>query len=156
VEAIHNKGLRIALGAFCSCESAFKDLMERRKRKIIELALHVAEEAEHPMNQHHENRRAYDQYAERPKLNMVEGRRTPENPFWTNMSAANIITELMATPRGAGIDRIRAGMEQIINENGLREYHRLFTDGSLIIGNKVGCAIVTAQTNIKKGCTPGC
>jgi hypothetical protein len=42
--------------------------MERRKRKIIEMALHVAEEAEHPMNQHLENRRAYDQYAERPKL----------------------------------------------------------------------------------------
>jgi hypothetical protein len=42
--------------------------MERRKRKIIEMALHVAEEAEHPINQHLENRRAYDQYAERPKL----------------------------------------------------------------------------------------
>jgi ribonuclease HI len=35
-------------------------------------------------------------------------------------------------------------MEQIIKENGLR----FFMDGSLI-GNKVGCAIVTAQTNIK-------
>jgi hypothetical protein len=42
--------------------------MERRKRKIIEMALHVAEEAEHPMNQHIENGRAYEQYKERPKL----------------------------------------------------------------------------------------
>jgi hypothetical protein len=65
---------------------------------------------------------------------MVERRRTPETPFWTNMSAANIITELMATPRGAGIDRITVDMEQVINENGLRE---VFTDGSLI-RNKVG------------------
>jgi hypothetical protein len=32
------------------------------------MALHVAEEAEHPMNQHLENRRTYDQYAGRPKL----------------------------------------------------------------------------------------
>jgi hypothetical protein len=65
------------------------------------------------------------------------------------MNAEKNITEIMQTPRGAGIERIRADMEQIINENGLREYHRFFTDGSLIIGNKVGCAIVTAQTNIK-------
>jgi hypothetical protein len=31
------------------------------------------------------------------------------------MSAENIITEFMATPRDAEIDRIRADMEQIIN-----------------------------------------
>jgi hypothetical protein len=28
------------------------------------------------------------------KLGMVERRRTPENPLWTNMIAENIITEL--------------------------------------------------------------
>jgi hypothetical protein len=50
------------------CESGFEDLMERRKRKIIGMALHVAEEVDHPMNQHLENMRAYDQYAQRPKL----------------------------------------------------------------------------------------
>jgi hypothetical protein len=80
------------------------------------MALHVAEEAKHPMNQHIENSRAYDQYAERLKLikpffvrafeacsameielSMVERRRTPENPFRTNMRAKNIITELMVT-----------------------------------------------------------
>jgi hypothetical protein len=82
-------------------ESGFEDLIERRKRKIIEIPLHVAEEAEHPMNQHLENRRAYDQYAERPKLikhifiraleameiklSIVGRRRTPENPFWKKL-----------------------------------------------------------------------
>jgi hypothetical protein len=71
---------------------------------------------------------------------------TPENPFWENMSAEYIITELMAIPIGAGIGQIRADMEQIIN--GLQEYQRVFTDRSLI-GNKVGCAIATTQTNIK-------
>jgi hypothetical protein len=73
-------------------------------------------------------------------------RRTPENPFWANMSAEYIITELMAIPIGAGIGQIRADMEQIIN--GLQEYQRVFTDRSLS-RNKVGCAIVMTQTNIK-------
>jgi hypothetical protein len=120
----------------------------------------LLEEAEYSMNQHLENRRVYDQYAERPKLtkaffvrafeacsameielSMVERRRTTENPFWTNMSAENIITELMVTPRGVEIHQIRAFIEQIINEYGSREYQRVFTDRSLI-GNKIGCAIV--------------
>jgi hypothetical protein len=42
LEPVHNKGLRIALGAFCVCrtenimhESRFESLAERRKRKII-------------------------------------------------------------------------------------------------------------------------
>jgi hypothetical protein len=80
------------------------------------------------------------------ELSMLERRRTPETPFWTNISAENIITELMSTPRGAGIDRNRANMEQNINENedikeSLRMDHLL---------EKVRCAIVTTQTNIKK------
>jgi hypothetical protein len=64
------------------------------------------------------------------------------------MSAEYIITELIARPSGAVTDQIRANMEQIINANGLREYQRVFMDGSLI-GNKIECAIVTAQMNIK-------
>jgi hypothetical protein len=32
------------------------------------MGLNVAEKAEHPMYQHLDNRRAYDQYAEKPKL----------------------------------------------------------------------------------------
>jgi hypothetical protein len=62
------------------------------------------------------------------ELSRVERRRTPENPFWTNMSAENIITELMATPKGARIDRFSADMEQIINENGIREYPRVLLE----------------------------
>jgi hypothetical protein len=101
------------------------------------------------MNQHLGNRRALCSAME-IELSMVEGRRTPENTFWTKMGAENIITELMATLRGAEIEQIRADMEQIINENGLREYQIVFTDGSLI-GKKVRYAIVTTQTNIKIG-----
>jgi hypothetical protein len=79
---------------------------------------------------------------------MVKKRKTTEYSLWTNMSAENVIIELMANPRVAGIDKIRANMKQITNKNGLQEYHRVFTDGSLI-GNKVGCKIVSAQTKIK-------
>jgi hypothetical protein len=49
LEPVHNKALRIALGAFCvcrtrniMCESGFESLAESRKRKIIKTAIHVA------------------------------------------------------------------------------------------------------------------
>jgi uncharacterized protein YbcC (UPF0753/DUF2309 family) len=64
------------------------------------------------------------------------------------MSAENFITELMPVPYGAETDRIRGDIEQIINENGLRKYYRVFTDESQI-ENQVGCVIVTVQTKIK-------
>jgi hypothetical protein len=71
------------------------------------------------------------------ELGMVDRRRIPKCPLGTNMSAENIITDLMATPRNARTHRIKANMEQIINKNGLREYQRAFRDGSLI-GTKIG------------------
>jgi hypothetical protein len=54
------------------------------------------------------------------ELSMMERRKTHENTFWTNISVENIITELMATL--AGMNRNRVDMEQIINENDLREH----------------------------------
>jgi uncharacterized protein (DUF362 family) len=64
LEAIHNKGLRIGSTEQVLFEFGFEDMIERRKSKIIEMALHVAEEAEHPMNQHLENKRANMQKAD--------------------------------------------------------------------------------------------
>jgi hypothetical protein len=64
LEAIHNKGLRIGSTKHILFEFGFEDMIERRKSKIIELALHVAEEAEHPINQHLENKRANMQKAD--------------------------------------------------------------------------------------------
>jgi hypothetical protein len=160
LKTIHNKEELIALRAFCTCttenilyESCFEDLKKRRKRKIIKMALHIAEEVEHPMNQLLENRRVYNQALEvcsamEVELGMVKKCKTTEYSLWTNMSAENVIIELMANPRVAEIDKIRANMKQITNKNGLQEYHRIFTDESLI-GNQVGCKIVTAQTKIK-------
>jgi hypothetical protein len=57
LEPMHSKGLRIAIEAFCVCktdnilcESGFENLVERRRRKIINTAIHVAENENHPVN----------------------------------------------------------------------------------------------------------
>jgi hypothetical protein len=57
LESMHNKGITIAIGAFCICktenllcESGFENLAERRRRKIMNMAIHVAENESHPVN----------------------------------------------------------------------------------------------------------
>jgi hypothetical protein len=57
LEPMHNKGMRIAIGAFCICktenllcESGFENLAERRRRKTINMVIHVAENESHPVN----------------------------------------------------------------------------------------------------------
>jgi hypothetical protein len=61
LEPVHNKGLRIALGAFCACA-------EPRKRKIINTAIHVAENSSHPVNRWFKEKEAYEDCALKPKL----------------------------------------------------------------------------------------
>jgi hypothetical protein len=50
LEPVHNKALGIAIGEFCVCrtenilcESVFESLAERRRRKTINMAIHVVE-----------------------------------------------------------------------------------------------------------------
>jgi hypothetical protein len=67
------------------------------------MALHIAEEVEHPMNQLLENRRVYNQALEvcsamEVEFGMVKKRKTTEYSLWTKMSAENVIIELMANP----------------------------------------------------------
>jgi hypothetical protein len=58
LEPIHiNRGLRIALGAICVCkttnilcESCYDNIDEKRRRKLTNTALHVAENENHPVN----------------------------------------------------------------------------------------------------------
>jgi hypothetical protein len=75
LEPVHNKGLRIAPGDFCvcrtaniMCESGFESLAEKRKRKIINKAIHVAENSSHPVNRWFKEKEAYEDYALKPKL----------------------------------------------------------------------------------------
>jgi hypothetical protein len=57
-----------------------------------------------------------------------------------------MITQLMALPKGSGSARIRAELETIIEEEGLREYARVYTDGS-VMDERSGCAIVMEGEN---------
>jgi hypothetical protein len=75
LEPINNRGLRIALGAFCVCkttnilcESRYENLTERRRRKLTNIALHVAENKNHPVNKLLRDQEVYDEYALRRKL----------------------------------------------------------------------------------------
>jgi hypothetical protein len=72
---VTHKELKIALGAFCvcrteyiMCESGFESLAERRKHKIINMAIHVAENSSHPVNRWFKEKEAYEDYALKPKL----------------------------------------------------------------------------------------
>jgi hypothetical protein len=89
LEPIHNRRLRIALGAFCVCkttnvlcESGYGNLDERRKRKLTSIALHVAENENHPVNKLLTDQEVYDEYALRRKQSKPEYGRVCERT-WT-------------------------------------------------------------------------
>jgi hypothetical protein len=69
-----------------------------------------------------------------------------EHPPWTNNNSDNMITQLMALPNGSGSARIRAELETIIER--LREYARVYTDGS-VMDDWSGCAIVMGPREVK-------
>jgi hypothetical protein len=73
-----NTGLRIVLGAFCVCnttnilcELGYANLTERRRRKPTNIALHVAENENHPVNKLLRDQEVYDEYALRRKLSKL-------------------------------------------------------------------------------------
>jgi hypothetical protein len=70
-----------------------------------------------------------------------------EHPHWINNSH-NMITQLMALPKGSVSARIRAELETIIEKEALREYARVYTDGS-VIEERSGCAIVMGHREVK-------
>jgi hypothetical protein len=146
LEQVHNKGLRIALGAFCvfrteniMCESGFESLAERRKRKIINTAIHVAENSSHQVNRWFKEKEAYEDYALKPKLsrplevdlNTVESVRQLEHPPWIGDNMENVNTQMTVIPKGTPTARIKAEMEQTIEEEGLED--------------RVGCPIIDCQ-----------
>jgi hypothetical protein len=59
-----------------------------------------------------------------------------------------MITQLMALLKGLGSTRIRAELETIIEEEGLREYARVYADGS-VMDERSGCDIVMGQREVK-------
>jgi hypothetical protein len=174
LKPIHNKGLRIALGAFCVfkttymlCESGYDNLNEKRRRKLTNIALHVAENENHPVNKLLRDQEVYDEYALRRKpskpflitaqdacatlvvdLGTVECVKELEHSPWINNNFDNMIIQLMALPKRSGSARIQAELETITEEEGLREYARVYTDGS-VMDERLGYAIVMGQRQVK-------
>jgi hypothetical protein len=78
--------------------------------------------------------------------------RIKQSPWMIN-TEQQIITSLRALSKGAGIERIRAEMKQVMEEEGLSEYEHIYTDGSLKEG-KVSCAVVLPTATLKYRLVP--
>jgi hypothetical protein len=99
IEAAGARELRIALGAFCVCkttnilcESGYENFTERRKRKLTKLALHIAENENHPVNKLLRDQEVYDEYALLGvDLDTVECVEELEHPPWINNISDNMI-----------------------------------------------------------------
>jgi ribonuclease HI len=60
----------------------------------------------------------------------------------------NIITRMMAVPKMAGTIRLKAELEQAIEEEGIGDFTRLYTDGSKM-NNLVGCATICGTKEMR-------
>jgi hypothetical protein len=75
LDPIHNKGLRIALGAFCInrtqnllIEAGESTLQQRREIKTANMAVKIATKPEYSINRHLKNKKASDHYGLSPSL----------------------------------------------------------------------------------------
>jgi hypothetical protein len=74
-------------------------------------------------------------------LNLVEKTRREEHPPWIRNNMKNIITRMMAVPKGTGTIRFKAELEQAIEEEEIGDFTRVYTDGSKM-DNLVGCSAI--------------
>jgi hypothetical protein len=81
-------------------------------------------------------------------LDTVESARQLEHPPWIGYNMEYVNTQITTIPKGTATARIKAEMEHTIKVEGLEEYVRVFTDGSLI-EDRVGCAIICEAREIK-------
>jgi hypothetical protein len=70
-----------------------------------------------------------------------------QSPCMTNASH-EIIKTLCALPKGAETEKIRAGMRQVIENEGLSDYESIYIDGSLK-EHEVGCEVVLPTATLK-------
>jgi hypothetical protein len=74
-------------------------------------------------------------------LDTVKNARQLEHPPWIGNNMENVNTQMTAIPKETATARIKAAMNQTIEEEGLEEYVRLYTDGSLM-EDPILCAII--------------
>jgi hypothetical protein len=60
----------------------------------------------------------------------------------------NIITRMMAVPKGAGTARLKAELEKTIEGEGLQKFTRVYTDGSAM-EERVECSVICSSEEIK-------
>jgi hypothetical protein len=109
------------------------------------------ENESHPVNEWFRETEAFDNYALNMKLtklffiraleacatldvvlNMVEKARRKEHPPLIGNNMDNTITEMMAVSKGAGTARLKVELEQTTEKEGLQEFTRKYTDGSVM------------------------
>jgi hypothetical protein len=78
----------------------------------------------------------------------VESARQLEHPSWIEDNMENVNTQMTTIPKGTATARFKAEMELTIEEEGLEECVRVYTDGSLM-EDRVGCAIICETREIK-------
>jgi hypothetical protein len=76
----------------------------------------------------------------------VDSARQLGHPLWIGNNMENVNTQMTAISKGTTTDRIK--MEHTIEEEGLEEYVRVYTDGSLM-EDRVGFAIICEAREIK-------
>jgi hypothetical protein len=81
-------------------------------------------------------------------LYTVESARQLEHPPWIRDIMENVNTQMTAISKGTATARIKDVMEQTIEEEGLEEYVRVYTDGRLM-KDRVWCAIICETREIK-------
>jgi hypothetical protein len=67
---------------------------------------------------------------------------------WMTDPEKKIFTSLRCLPKGAGKQRIRTEMQQLIEDERLNEYEHIYTDGSFK-EEQVGCAVVMPSSTLK-------
>jgi hypothetical protein len=60
----------------------------------------------------------------------------------------NIITRIMAVPKGPGTARLKAELEQTIEEGGLQKFTRVYSDG-FVMEDRVECSVMYSPEEIK-------
>jgi ribonuclease HI len=81
-------------------------------------------------------------------LNMVEKTWREEHPPWISDNMNNIITRMTAVPKGAGTIRLKTELEQVIEEEEISDFTRVYTDGSKM-DNLVGYAVIYGTKEIR-------
>jgi hypothetical protein len=81
-------------------------------------------------------------------LDTVESARQLEHPSYTGDNMDNVNIQMTAIPKRMATARIKAEMEQTIEEEGLEDYVRVYTDGS-VMEDRVQCAIFCESREIK-------